>query len=213
MRGAELETAAESARRDDVVQLGVWVFLGTVLMLFAAFTSAYIVRRSGSDWRSIELPGLLWANTAVLIAASLALEAGRMAASRGKEAPARRGVSAAIGLGMLFLAGQLAVWREMVARGVYLPTSPHSAFVYILTGLHGLHILAGLVLLVYARTRFRTDPEPLADSGSSRAAEGSRTGARAAARPELGRVMTASATFWHFLVGLWLYVIALVTVF
>ena len=90
MRGAELETAAESARRDDVVQLGVWVFLGTVLMLFAAFTSAYIVRRSGSDWRSIELPGLLWANTAVLIAASLALEAGRMAASRGKEAPARR---------------------------------------------------------------------------------------------------------------------------
>ena len=115
MRGAEIGTAVESARRDDLVQLGVWMFLGTVLMLFAAFTSAYIVRHGASDWTPIELPGLLWANTAVLIAASLALEGGRMAWSRGKGASGRRGVSAAIGLGALFLVGQLAVWRELFA--------------------------------------------------------------------------------------------------
>ena len=199
MRGAEIGTAVESARRDDLVQLGVWMFLGTVLMLFAAFTSAYIVRHGASDWTPIELPGLLWANTAVLIAASLALEGGRMAGSRHKGALARRGVSAAIGLGLLFLVGQLTVWRELVARGVYLPTSPHSAFVYILTGLHGLPLLAGLVLLVYFMTRFWAGPDRLVDPGPARAA--------------LARLMTASATFWHFLVVLWLYVFVLVTVF
>jgi cytochrome c oxidase subunit 3 len=176
---------AESSARDDLVQLGVWMFLATILMLFAAFTSAYVVRRSGSDWASIDLPQMLWVNTAVLIASSLALEGGRRARSRGRSVSARWGLSVAIGLGLLFLVGQLTVWRELVGRGVYLPTSPHSAFVYILSGIHGLHILAGLLLLVYTLTKM-----------DRRAAT---------------RLLMASATFWHFLAVLWIYLFVLVT--
>ena len=181
----EAGTDAESSARDDLVQLGVWMFLATVLMLFAAFTSAYVVRRSGSDWASIDLPQMLWVNTAVLIASSLALEGGRRARSRGRSVSARLGLSVAIGLGLLFLVGQLTVWRELVGRGVYLPTSPHSAFVYILSGIHGLHILAGLLLLVYTLTKM-----------DRRAAT---------------RLLMASATFWHFLAVLWIYLFVLVT--
>ena len=62
------------ALRDDQLKLGLWMFLATVTMLFAAFTSAYIVRRSGSDWRPVALPSVLWWNTAVLAASSVAVE-------------------------------------------------------------------------------------------------------------------------------------------
>ena len=185
--------AAEPAHRDDVVQLGVWMFLATVVMLFAAFTSVYIVRRSASDWTPIELPRILWANTAVLAASSVALERGRRA-SRRKTVSARHGVSAAAGLGLLFLVGQVTAWRELAARGVYLPTSPHSSFVYILTGAHGVHVVAGLVLLICTAAWMQT--------------------VRAEAdRAAVARLFTASATFWHFLAALWLYVFVLVTVF
>jgi cytochrome c oxidase subunit 3 len=185
----EAGTYAESQQRDDVVQLGVWMFLATVLMLFAAFSSAYIVRRTASDWTPIDLPRILWLNTAILVASSLALEGGRRARARDHMALARSGLLVTIGLGFMFLVGQLAGWRELVSRGVYLPTSPHSAFVYILTGIHGVHVLAGLLLLIYTVTKTWSP---------------GRTATR---------LMTASATFWHFLAVLWLYVCVLVAAF
>jgi cytochrome c oxidase subunit 3 len=191
----QVDADTRSAQRDDVVQLGVWMFLATVVMLFAAFTSAYIVRRSASDWTPIELPWILWVNTAVLVASSLALEGGRFASRQGKIVSARHGLSAAAGLGLLFLAGQVTAWRELAARGVYLPTSPHSSFVYILTGVHGVHVAAGLVLLIYTATRMWN------------------VSARLDREAATARLIAASATFWHFLAVLWLYVFALVTVF
>jgi cytochrome c oxidase subunit 3 len=184
----------DSAERDDLVQLGIWMFLATVVMLFAAFTSAYIVRRSAPDWAPIQLPGMLWVNTAVLVASSVALEWGRLASKRSRAATARYGVSAAAGLGLIFLAGQVAAWRELVAGGVYVPTSPHSSFFYILTGIHGVHVAAGLVLLFYTVTHIWNVSARL-DGGAP------------------ARLIAASATFWHFLAVLWVYVLALVTLF
>ena len=188
------DTDLESAQRDDLVQLGVWMFLATLVMLFAAFTSAYIVRRSASDWTPIELPGIVWVNTGVLVASSAALERARRASVQGKMAGTTYGVAAAAGLGLLFLAGQVTVWRELGAHGVYLPTSPHSSFFYVLTGVHAVHVAAGLVLLIYTATRV--------------AHLSARLDRRASAR-----LVTAAATFWHFLAALWLYVFVLVTVF
>jgi cytochrome c oxidase subunit 3 len=102
---------------------------------------------------------------------------------------------AGAGLGLVFLAGQVTAWRELVAQGVYLPTSPHSSFVYILTGVHGVHVAAGLVLLIYTATRMWN------------------VSARPDREAATARLITASATFWHFLAVLWLYVFALVTVY
>ncbi|MBI2833718.1 MAG: cytochrome c oxidase subunit 3 [Acidobacteria bacterium] len=184
----------ESVQRHDLVQLGVWMFLATVVMLFAAFTSAYIIRRSASDWTPIELPWMLWMSTAALVASSVAFERGRFASKRGQAASARYGISAAAGLGLIFLAGQVVAWRDLVARGVYVPTSPHSSFFFILTATHGVHVVAGLVLLIYTVTRIWDVGVPL-DRGAP------------------ARLIAASATFWHFLAVLWLYVFVLVSVF
>jgi cytochrome c oxidase subunit 3 len=181
---------AGGAERDDLVQLGVWMFLATVVMLFAAFTSAYLVRRSASDWTAIELPWIVWMNTAVLIASSGMLESARRATRHGDAAAARLRLSTTAGLGTIFLTGQVVAWRMLAARGLYVATNPHSSFFYILTGVHGTHVVAGLALLVCGALRSRD--------------------VDAAAR---ARLITASVTFWHFLAVMWVYVLVLVSVF
>jgi len=210
LRWPQVDAGLDSAQRDDLVQLGVWMFLATVVMLFAAFTSAYIVRRSASDWTSIELPWILWANTAVLVASSLAVERGRFASRQGKAGPASYGFAMAAGLGVLFLAGQITAWRRLAAQGVYLPTSPHSSFFYILTGVHGVHVLAGLVLLSYTATRLWALPQ---DFGDRRSKSEVWTVSRSADHASVLRLVAASRTFWHFLGGLWLYVFLLLAAY
>jgi cytochrome c oxidase subunit 3 len=186
---ADLRTARF---REDQLRLGLWMFLGTVTMLFAAFTSAYIVRRAGSDWRPVELPAILWLNTAVLAASSVALEASSRLGERSRWQTAWAASGAALALGVAFLAGQIAAWRQMMAAGVYLPTSPHSSFVYMLTGAHGVHVVAALAVLAWAFAWTRV------------AAQDPRAWA---AR------MSLSRTFWHFLGGVWLFLFALVSTY
>ena len=180
------------AYRLHVVQIGLWTFLGTVTMLFGAFTSALLVRRSGGDWVPVVLPSVLWLNTGCLVASSVALEAGRVMARRERWTGARLAVGLAILLGMAFLVGQVTAWRDLVAAGYYLPTNPHSAFFYVLTGVHAAHLVAGLILLTYTLVRTRAD-----------------TG-RSALTPS--GVLTLGATFWHFFGAVWIYLFYVLSV-
>lgn len=170
-------------------QLGLWVFLATVTMLFAAFASAYLVRSAGSDWQTLPMPFILWANTAVLAWSSISLEVSRSALKGGSLRTARNWLLVTTGLGLVFLVGQLAAWRDLMARGFYVPTNPHSSFFYILTGLHGLHLISGLVLLLYVFRRLWTPVE-------------------SADRPDLTGLC---ATYWHFLGLLWIFVFILLS--
>jgi cytochrome c oxidase subunit 3 len=114
-------------------------------MLFAGLSSAYIVLRGMPTWQNIELPWLLWPNTAVLLMSSVALELSRRAIKRNDLQSMKRwlGIGGLFGLG--FLAGQLAAWKQLVNTGVYLPSTLQSSFFYILSGLHGLHLFGGIV--------------------------------------------------------------------
>jgi len=184
--------ADETALREDQVRLGLWMFLGTVTMLFAAFTSAYIVRRSGSDWRHVALPSILWLNTLVLVASSVAVEvAGRLGLRRQWRA-ATVACAVSLGLGVAFLGGQVAAWRQMVAAGVYLPSSPHSSFVYMLTGAHAVHVVAALAVLAW---------------GAAATEVGRRDPRAWATRMELCR------TFWHYLGGVWIFLFGLMSLY
>jgi cytochrome c oxidase subunit III len=163
--------------------IGMWIFLSTVAMLFAAFLSAYLVRRAAADWVPVTLPGVLWASSAILIASSGTLEGARAACRNGQRRAAARWLLATTVLGFLFLAAQAWAWRRLVEEGVYLPTSPHSSFFYIFTGLHALHLLGGLVFLVFVAGTFLR-------------------GGREERRSDL---VSLCATYWHFLGGLWLF--------
>jgi len=174
----------------DPARFGLLAFLGTVSMLFVGFTSAYIVRRSSADWRPIGAPVLLWLNTALLVASSLTLESARRRLSAWDLRAARDRVVATGALGVLFVAGQLLAWRQLAVRGVYLASNPHSSFFYVLTGLHAVHLAGGLVWLTLVLSRFaRMTLTPGQDG------------------------LRLFATYWHFLGGLWIYLVLLLFVF
>jgi cytochrome c oxidase subunit 3 len=134
-------------------QIGVWVLLTAIIMLFAGLSSAYIVLRGVPAWQNIELPSLLWPNTAILLMSSVALEISRRAVRRGDIQSMKRWLVVGGVLGMAFLAGQLAAWQQLVNAGVYLPSTLQSSFFYILTGLHGLHLLGGVIALGWLLSR------------------------------------------------------------
>ena len=128
-------------------QIGVWILLTAVIMLFAGLSSAYIVLRGVPAWQRIELPWLLWPNTAILLLSSVAIDISRRAVRRNDLQSMKRWLATGGVLGLAFLIGQLAAWRQLVNAGVYLPSTLQSGFFYILTGLHGLHLLGGVVAL------------------------------------------------------------------
>src|SRR5262245_51368232 len=130
-------------------QLGMFALLAGVTMLFAGLTSAYIVLSGVPTWQDLVLPPLLWLNTLILIASSVALEFARRAVRRDRLSEMKRWLALSGLLGFAFLAGQFIVWRQLVGAGVYLPSSLHSSFFYVLTSIHGVHLLGGLVGLAF----------------------------------------------------------------
>src|SRR5207244_2391178 len=128
-------------------QIGLWILLTAIFMLFAGLSSAYIVLRGVPSWQNIELPSMLWPNTAILLLSSLAIEFSKRAIRRSDFQSMKRWLAIGGTLGLAFLVGQLAAWRQLVNAGVYLPSTLQSSFFYILTGLHGLHLLGGIVAL------------------------------------------------------------------
>ena len=175
-----------SSRRASMT--GLMVLLAAVVMFFAALTSAFIVRRGlSNDWISTRMPGVIWLNTAALLASSAVLELARRALRAGRRENFNRLWIAGSGLGVLFLAGQYAAWLELRAQGIYLATNPSSSFFYLLTAAHAVHLIGGVVALLYVSVQaLRLQLGP-----------GKRT------------AIDVTAVYWHFLDGLWVYLLIL----
>jgi cytochrome c oxidase subunit III len=127
-------------------KIGLWVFLAVVTSLFGLFISAYWMRMEhahGGDWNSIAVPRQLWANTVLLIMSSAAMQWARSAASHARPDRVRTGLIAGGVFAWAFLAGQLLAWHQLSASG-FLASNPAVAFFYLLTAVHGLHLLGGL---------------------------------------------------------------------
>lgn len=169
----------------------IWVVIFGVMMMFAAFTSALIVRKgSALDWRTFTLPPILYFNSVLLIASSVTLEVARrraaafMSHSTGKASSPARWLYGTMFLGLLFVAGQYVAWQQLRARGLYLATNPSSSFFYLLTAVHAIHVLGGLGGLAYVIRQLW--------KGSLRRSQ-----------------LVAAARYWHFMGILWLYLLLL----
>lgn len=137
------------ARNAYLARLGMWAALVPVAMLFFSFVSAYVVRRGlGDGWTPVVLPTLVWINTAVLAASSVTLELGRRDLKRGGTGAGW--VWGTLGLGSLFLVGQIAAWMQLMAVGINVKATPYSSFFYVLTGTHAVHLAGGLLALLVA---------------------------------------------------------------
>jgi len=105
------------------------------------------------DWQPLSMPRVLWLNTAVLILSSALMQWARVAVRRGQLERTRIALIAAGVLTWAFLGGQLVAWHQLQASGYFVATGPASAFFYLLTAVHGLHLLGGLI--VWGRTVVR----------------------------------------------------------
>lgn len=173
------ERTVAPGRRADSLQTLAFIMVGGAIMLFTTFTASYLVRREGSDWAKLVLPGVVWANTALIVLSSVTMEVARKV--RAGSAP--RWVAATIGLGVLFLIGQVVAWRQLAAGGVFSTSSPHASFFYMLTAVHAAHLAAGITVLLFAFGR--------------------------AGKAPLG----VSAAWWHLVGGAWVWVALLLAFF
>jgi len=157
--------------------------LAGILMFFMALVSAYVVRKGmpHSGWVALPtLPRVLWLNTCVLIASSIALARSRQRFRASDQAGFRRWWSVATTLGILFLIGQVVAWRELAASGVYLATNASSSFFYLLTAAHGAYLLGGVIALLWVLLR----------------------PARRLAR---GTATEVVVLYWHFMDAIWVF--------
>jgi len=127
-----------------VKRTGLFVFMGVATALFSLFTVAYKMRMGMGGWTNLADPAILWTNTYILVAGSVSMHLASRLAARGKMAAAKYAFIAAGVAGFLFLGGQYLAWQELNAAGFYAQANPANAFFYVLTGLHGLHLLGGL---------------------------------------------------------------------
>lgn len=165
----------------------VQLAMAGILMFFMALTSSLLVRKGlGNDWVAFTLPRVLWLNTLVLLVSSGTVQIARRHLREGDLGGFRHWWSVSTALGLVFLAGQLLAWRQIAAEGVYLATNPSSSFFYLLTALHGLHLLGGVIFLLCVRWR---------SWQTSRLSQSAAAG--------------LAAVYWHFMDGLWLFLLAL----
>jgi cytochrome c oxidase subunit 3 len=166
-------------------KLGLGMFMAVVATLLLLLLSAYSMRMEMADWSPPPQPGLLWANTAVLVLASVLLHRATGAARRGDRDAVASNLLLGGGASLLFLLGQLLAWREL-ARAGYLPANnPADAFFYLITAVHGLHLLGGLVALGRAGAKLRR-----------------------ASLERLKLSVELCAAYWHFLLVAWIVLFA-----
>ena len=171
------------AIRFSPARIGLWVFMAVVTSLFSLFLSAYSMRmHHGVGWCHLTMPRIAWLNTLVLVVASVAMQFASVGVARGRRQFAQVSLIVAGVLSIAFLAGQVAAWRAIGPSLYYVQGSPAIAFFYVLTIVHGLHLLGGLYVLGRAAHRFAGGAELV----------------------DLRQSISLCATYWYFLLLVWL---------
>jgi cytochrome c oxidase subunit III len=187
------DVGARTAPQMAAIQTGTWVGVCAIFMCFAALVSALVVREgSSTDWRHLVLPRVLYFNTLILLASSYTLELCRERFAAAVRPEAGPGATPELSplpwlyrtilLGTIFVIGQFFAWRTLASNGVFLATNPSSSFFYVLTAMHGLHLLGGMAGLSFMARRL----------------------ARGVTRTQAG-ALGAMAVYWHFMGLLWIF--------
>ncbi|MBR9999723.1 MAG: cytochrome c oxidase subunit 3 [Cyclobacteriaceae bacterium] len=161
----------------------VWLFIATIVMLFAALTSAYLVKQGEGNWLHFEIPDMFWVTSVVIILSSISMQFAYISAKKDNISWIRGCLLITMVLGLAFLAGQYLSWGELVRQDVFFVGNPAGSFIYVLTGLHAVHLISGIIFLaivLYSAFKYRIHAKNL-------------------------NSLEMSVTYWHFLGGLWLY--------
>ena len=161
----------------------LWMFMVSIVMIFASLTSAYIVRQAEGNWLAFELPSILWYSTIILVLSSATAQLAFRSAKQDNIMALKAYLSLSVILGIGFLVTQIYTWGVLVDNNVFFVGNPSGSFLYVIMGVHGFHLISGLVYLLIMLTRtyqYKVHSKNLLHLG-------------------------LSVSYWHFLDGLWLY--------
>lgn len=164
-------------------KFALWLFMASVLMLFASWTSAYIVRQAEGNWLFFDLPSTFYYSTVIIVISSITMQMAYFSAKKDNLGKTRTLVTATAVLGGLFLVVQYLGWVQLVGNSVYWVGNPSGSFVYLITGFHGLHIVSAIIFVLIV---VRSVAKGLVNSGN------------------LAQIEMCT-TYWHFLGALWVY--------
>lgn len=165
----------------------LYVGIASLVMLFVALTSAYIVRRAAGNWLEFSIPSIFYLNTLVILLSSLTLHIAYRAFIKGSARRYKTFVTMTLVLGLVFLIMQFAGWEALAAQGVPLKINPSGDFVYAFGWLHAAHVIGGIAVLSVSVALAYLLP------------------LRVTAARKLRLELTI--TYWHFLDALWIYLI------
>ena len=178
-----LPTDPQSNLSMNPKKFALWLFMVSIVMIFAALTSAYLVRMAEGNWLVFETPSMLTITTVVLFLSSITLHVAYKSAQKDNLTTLKIFITLTFILGIVFLFGQYEAWNELVAMKVFFVGNPSGSFLYVLTGVHAVHLVTGLVyLLIVLVNSFRLKIH------SKNIVQ-----------------MEMCTTYWHFLDGLWIY--------
>lgn len=178
-----LPTDPQSNLSMNPKKFALWLFMVSIVMIFAALTSAYLVRMAEGNWLVFETPSMLTITTVVLFLSSITLHIAYKSAQKDNLTTLKIFISLTFILGIIFLAGQYEAWNELVAMKVFFVGNPSGSFLYVLTGVHAVHLVTGLVYLLIVLVnsyRLKIHSKNMVQ-------------------------MEMCTTYWHFLDGLWIY--------
>ncbi len=164
-------------------KFALWLFIVSIVMIFGSLTSAYVVKMADGEWLIYDLPTIFWINSMIIMVSSAAMQWAVVSARKDNIANVKLALLATIVLGVGFLYGQFQAWKDLVDIGVYFVGNASGSFLYVLTGVHGFHLITGLAFILIvmgAAFRYKVHSRNLL-------------------------TIEMCATYWHFLGGLWLY--------
>ncbi|MEZ4987918.1 MAG: cytochrome c oxidase subunit 3 [Saprospiraceae bacterium] len=166
-------------------KFALWVGCASIVMLFAALTSAYMVRQASGNWLEFPLPDIFFVNTGIIVLSSVALQGAYFSFKREREALYRWLLVVGLMLGLAFVVFQYQGWQQLNEMGVPLKLNPSGDFIYAISGLHLAHVLGGIAAIIIAVIIAFSRPLKVTQARKLR--------------------FEMTLTYWHFVGGLWIY--------
>lgn len=167
----------------------LWIAMVSMVMLFAGLTSAYVVRKAEGNWIAFNLPKMFTLSTIVIIISSFTIQYALYAVKKNLLNQVKWAVITTLALGIAFVFMQFYAWNVMVKNGIYFVGNPSGSFIYVLSGMHLLHLFGGIIAMIVISTKSLLEKY----------------------HPQNFLGLQLGAIFWHFLDLLWVYLFVFVT--